>query len=136
MCAKANERGLTLVEVLVASVLLATGLAAAAGAFSMATRAQAAAARADMLARLAETKMAEIEILGTTSGSAEGVFAELDEEPADDASDLAEYNYRWEIASTDTEGLVRVEVSVWREGGSETPLVLVGYLPSAEDTTL
>jgi prepilin-type N-terminal cleavage/methylation domain-containing protein len=133
MCAKRNSVGFTLVELLVAAVLLATGLAAAAAAFSAATRAQGAALTMETITRLAEAKLAEIQALNITSGSEEGDFADLD--TTGSASELTDYQYRWEIADADIEGLVRAEVSVWRDGNAENPFTLVAYLPAAEETT-
>ena len=133
MCAKRNSVGFTLVELLVAAVLLATGLAAAAAAFSAATRAQGAAITMQTITRLAEAKLAEIQALNITSGSEEGDFADLD--TTGSASELTDYQYRWEIADADIEGLVRAEVSVWRGENAENPFTLVAYLPAAEETT-
>jgi len=133
MPTNSNKRGFTLVELLVAAVLLATGLAATAAALSSATRAQGAARRIEKAARLAEAKLAEIEALQTTSGSEEGDFADLD--PTGYDPELADYHYRWEIAETDFEGLVRAQVSVWYGEKSDNPFTLVAYLPAAGGTT-
>lgn len=130
MCAKGTERGFTLVELLVAAVLLATGLAATAAAFSAATRAQAAARRVDTAARLAEAKMAEIEAAGIGPGSGEGSFEELAEAQPEDAQALAAYNYRWEITEGEAQGLVRAEVSVWDRDEQHPLITLVSYFPA------
>lgn len=133
MCAKVAERGFTLVELLVATVLLATGLAAAAGAFSAATRAQDAASRTGLAARLAEAKMTELEATGIDPGSAEGSFEELAEGQPEDGSAFGDYNFRWEISEGEVEGLVRAEVSVWHQARERVLVTLVCYFPASEE---
>ncbi len=128
MCANRNHTGFTLVELLVAAVLLATVLAATAAAFTAATRAQAAARRTDAIARLAQAKLTEIQALNVGSGSEEGDFADLD--TTGSSTELADYRFRWEVAETEFEGLVRAEVSVWHGQNSENPFTLVAYLPA------
>jgi prepilin-type N-terminal cleavage/methylation domain-containing protein len=143
-----QRRGFTLVELLVAVVLLATGLVAAATAISAVTRAQASALRRTTAARLAEAKLTEIQTAGITSGAGEGTFAELDPGQmaalgaggsnsagsqagqALAASDLSDYSYQWEITSGDFEGLARVQVSVWYRDNEQNPFTLIWYSPS------
>jgi len=145
MRSRNSDRGFTLVELLVAVVLLATGLVAAATAISAVTRAQASALRRTTAARLAEAKLTEIQAAGITSGTAEGSFAELDtgqmpalgiggsnfvESAAGQAlatSDLGDYYYQWEITSGDFQGLARVQVSVWYRDNEQNPFTLVWY---------
>jgi len=140
-----SDRGFTLVELLVAAVLLATGLTAAAAAISAVTRAQASALRRTTAARLAEVKLTEIQAMGITSGASEGTFAELDtgQMPAlgiggssfggsqagqaPTASELGDYYYQWEITSGDFQGLARVQVSVWYRDNDQNPFTLVWY---------
>jgi prepilin-type N-terminal cleavage/methylation domain-containing protein len=121
------DGGFTLVELLVAAVLLATGLAAAAAAFSAATRAQAAALTRTTEARLAQAKLAELQATGTTSGASEGTFDELDAGQVHAANDLSDYHYRWEIDSTDLQGLARGQVSVWYRDNEQHPYTLIWY---------
>jgi prepilin-type N-terminal cleavage/methylation domain-containing protein len=123
--------GFTLVELLVATVLLAVGLAAVAAAFSAATRAQAAALRTTTAARLAQAKLAEIEATGTTSGGEEGTFAELETDQTPGSGDLGDYSYRWEVATDDSAGLARAQVSVWYRDNERSQFTLVCYLPAA-----
>jgi prepilin-type N-terminal cleavage/methylation domain-containing protein len=122
-----RDGGFTLVELLVAMVLLATVLTVAAGAISAATRAQAAASRRTTEARLAETKLAEIQALGTTSGADEGTFAELEQAQTSEAGDWSDYHYRWEVATGDVEGLARAQVSVWYQDDDRNPYTLIWY---------
>jgi prepilin-type N-terminal cleavage/methylation domain-containing protein len=131
MFARRNDGGFTLVELLVAAVILATGLAATAGAFSAATRAQGAARRMETAARLAQAKLAEIEATQAAPGREQGDFGELSQDET--TRDLPDYHYRWEITETDVEGLVRAEVSVWYGDNDRSPVTLVAYLPAAAE---
>jgi type II secretory pathway pseudopilin PulG len=127
-----SEGGFILVELLVAVVLIATGLTAAASAFSAATRAQGVAVVRSTAARLAEVKLAEIQAAGAASGNADGDFSELD--TAAQASVLADYRYHWEVTTGEIEGLARVEVEVWHREQEAQRFTLVCYLPSQETT--
>jgi len=132
MRASSGDRGFTLVELLVATVLLAVGLAAAAAAFSAATRAQGAALRTTTAARLAEAKLAEIQATGAAFGGAEGTFAELEAGQTPGMGDLGDYHYRWEVTADDVEGLARAQVSVWYRDNERNPFTLLCYLLSGE----
>jgi prepilin-type N-terminal cleavage/methylation domain-containing protein len=146
---RSSDRGFTLVELLVAVVLLTTGLTAAAAAIAAVTRAQAAAGRRMTAARLAEAKLAELQASGTISGAGDGTFAELNpgQNPASGAggsvsagslaaagaatSDWSDYSYHWEFTtSSDLPGLARVEVLVWYRDDDRNPFRLIWYLPS------
>jgi type II secretion system protein I len=59
-----SRHGFTLVEVLVATAVLATGLLAAVTAFSMASRVLGATRNDTLVSLLAQQKLAEIEVLG------------------------------------------------------------------------
>jgi len=126
-----SDKGFTLVEMLVAAILLATGLAAAATAVGAVTRAQGAALVRTTAARLAEAKLAEIQATGMTSGAAEGTFDEIDAAQIPAATDLGDYHYRWEIDSSEFEGLARAQVSVWRGDDEQGQYTLIWYGPSS-----
>ena len=64
MSSRAGERGFTLVEVLVATVVVAIGLLAALTAFSMANRVVATSSHDTVISFLAQQKLAEIQLLG------------------------------------------------------------------------
>lgn len=129
MSVRAADKGFTLIELLVAAVLLTTGLTAAAAAFSAAARAQGYSHRVATASRLAEAKLAEIEAQGVEWGSGQGDFAEL--EQAGEDTGLGDYQYQWEVAATNVDGLVRARVSVWYRGRENNPLTLVLYLATS-----
>ena len=133
MQTRRSDKGFTLVEVLVAAVLLATGLTAAAAAFSAATRAQAVALRKTTAFRLAEAKLAEVQATGATAGTGEGTFAELvDAAVVPETTDLGDYHYLWEVTTGEFEGLARVQVSIWYRDDERNQATLVCYLAASE----
>jgi type II secretory pathway pseudopilin PulG len=138
MRAHRSDRGFILVELLVAIVLIATALTAGAAAFSAATRAQGAALRTTTATRLAQAKLAEIQVGapppagGRPPGSEEGTFAELQAGEMPGIGDLGDYHYRWEVTTDEVEGLARVQVSVWYRDRDGNPYTLVCYIPSGE----
>jgi len=77
MRSSAGERGFTLVEVLVATAVLAIGLLAALTAFSMANRVTAVSSNDTVISFLGQQKLAEIQALGREQlrvGSTTGDF--------------------------------------------------------------
>ncbi len=98
--------GFTLVEVLVATVLLATGLLGALTAFSMASRVMGVATTDTTLTLLAQEKLADVEVLGREA---------LVKAPT--AGDFGADNpgYRWEMIVNDPDELnvVRVDVVIY-----------------------
>lgn len=102
----AESGGFTLVEVLVATALLATGLLGALTAFSMASRVMGVATTDTNLTLLAQEKLADVEVLGR-----EGLAK------APTSGDFGEDHpgYRWEMIVNDPDELnvVRVEVVIY-----------------------
>jgi len=107
-----RRQGFTLVEVLVATVILATGLLGALTAFSMAARVSAVSNDDTLLVYLAQEKLAEIELLGREglpAGSSWGDFGP--EHP--------EYQWRLFVDMPDERNVVRVELAIsFPEAGS------------------
>jgi len=100
-----NGSAFTLVEVLVATVVLAIGLLGVLTAFSIATRVGAASTNDTMLTCLAQEKLAEIRLLGK-----EGLAT------APTSGDFAPHypDYRWEMTvhSPDDYNVVRVDILI------------------------
>ena len=105
--------GFTLVEVLVATVILATGLLGALTAFSMAARVSAASSDDTLLVFLAEEKLTEIQLLDRdelASGDRLGDFGP--EHP--------EYEWRMAVGEPDKRNVVRVDLAIsFPEAGRE-----------------
>jgi len=98
-------RAFTLVEVLVATVLIATGLLAGLAAFSMAARAAAASGNDTTLPLLAQSKFAEVEAIPRdelTSGATRGDFGER----------YPGYSWEMTILPPDDLHLVRVDLTI------------------------
>ncbi len=108
-----GAHGFTLVEVLMAAMVLAIGLLGALTAFSMATRVTGASTNDTILTLLAQEKLAEIQLLGTEAISA-----------SDRAGDFgpAYPGYRWRLSPQRPNELnvVRVDlVIIAPEAGGE-----------------
>lgn len=112
-----RRRGFTLIEVLVALVVMGAAVAVLAQGFVLGTRASERAQRKTVGAELASAKMAELEagILAVHLSQA-GEFADAP-------------GWSWEIvstAATDAPGLYHVSVTArWSERGYEEPYTLV-----------
>jgi prepilin-type N-terminal cleavage/methylation domain-containing protein len=103
-----RHRGLTLLEVIVAMALLATGIAGALGAISACVRSSEAAAGYSRGALFAGQVAAELERSESLeSGSLSGTFDDL----------TAGYSWMADIAPADDQGLYPARITVtWREG--------------------
>lgn len=123
---RSGNRGLTLVELLVASVLLGTVLVVLVQGVSLAVRTASEAHREAVALQLAETLVARLRagelVVGT---DADGDF-EAEGEPT----------YRWTVTNETLEGLFRVNVAVaWPSTAGESSLDLAVLLRApAEDT--
>jgi type II secretion system protein I len=100
-----QSRGFTLVEVLVATVILATGLLGALTAFSMATRVSAVSNDDTLLVYLAEEKLTEIQLLGWEGLPASGARGDFG--PAH-----PEYEWRLLVDEPDERNVVRVDLVI------------------------
>lgn len=111
MPSRARQSGFTLVEVLVATVVLAIGLLAALTAFSMAARVTGASANDTTVSFLAQQKLSEIEAwnpqqlpAGTTAG--------------DFAPTHPDYSWRLTIHPRDELHVIRVDLVIYTPSGT------------------
>jgi prepilin-type N-terminal cleavage/methylation domain-containing protein len=100
-----RRQGFTLVEVLVATVILATGLLGALTAFSMATRVSAVSNHDTLLVYLAEEKLTEIQLLGREGLPARGARGDFG--PAH-----PEYEWQLLVDNPDKRNVVRVDLAI------------------------
>jgi len=100
-----QRQGFTLVEVLVATVILATGLLGALTAFSMATRVSAVSNDDTLLVYLAEEKLTEIQLLGWEGLPASGARGDFG--PAH-----PEYEWTLLVDKPDERNVVRVDLVI------------------------
>lgn len=105
-----NRRGLTLIEVLVAVVLLAVGISACVACIGSATRASGRAEELTAVQLMAREKLTEFELNGVREGTDQGDFGP--ERPG--------YGWRAVTTATDLDGLYQVRLTVlW--GDPEQP---------------
>jgi prepilin-type N-terminal cleavage/methylation domain-containing protein len=104
--AQRNTLGFTLVEVLVATALLATGLLGALTAFSMASRVMGVATNDTVLTLLAQEKLADIQVLGKEA---------LAKAPTsgDFGPDHPEYQWEMLVHAPDELNLVAVDLVIY-----------------------
>ena len=122
----ASRRAFTLIEVLVALVVVTAGLTIIAQGFLTGGRASVASQHGTIAAWLAESKMAELESgILTTQTSGSGSF-----EP-----DQPDFSWEADIQSTSTSGLVQVTLTVtWKERNEDRSFALVRLMKeSASD---
>lgn len=98
-------RGFTLVEVVVATVVLAVGLVGALTAFSMAARVSAVSSDDTLLVFLAQEKLSEIQLLGP--GGLAGAQTRGDFGP-----EHPEYQWRMLVGKPDERNVVRVDMTI------------------------
>ena len=114
-----DQRGFTLLEVVVALTIAAVALPVLLKTFSEGTKKQSLIENRTTAFYLLRLKMSEIEMLGTPeAGSEEGEFG-------------TDSRFGWisEIAETDTERLYEVIVTVhWQERGRERSIELTTYM--------
>jgi general secretion pathway protein I len=122
------QHGFTLVEMIVATLLLAIGVVGAMIALSSSVRANYAAERLQTAALLAQRKLTEIELQpdSLTGGDQQGDFG----------SQYPEFHWRESVESTDYPDLYRVTVTVqWDlKGVSPREQAYVTYLRNPQNT--
>lgn len=100
-----SGRGFTLVEVLVATVILALGLLGALTAFSMASRATGASTNDTVITFLAHEKLAEIQLLRADALASQDTFGDFGPEHP-------QYEWEMSIGKPDDRNLVRVDLII------------------------
>jgi general secretion pathway protein I len=125
---RSRQKGFTLVEMIVATLVLAIGIVACLGAIAVSTKAAGIAKEYSTASVLAERHFSEIKSDPNmlTSGEQSGEFGE-------------EYpGFRWSqsIDQTDITGLLRVSVTIeWSDGVSSRSALFTTYEPQPETTT-
>jgi general secretion pathway protein I len=117
-----SRRGFTLIEVLVALVVVTAGLTIIAQGFLSGGRASVISQNRSIAAMLAESKMAEVEagIISTTT-TASGTF-----EP-----ERPDFSWTVETESTTTTGLSKITLTItWKERDQDVTFVLARLLRS------
>jgi len=114
-----DQRGFTLLEIVVALTIAAIALPALLKAFSEGTKTHSIIENRTTAFYLLKLKMSEIEMMGELEvGSDEGDFG-----------DDSRFQWTADIAETDTEGLYEVTVTLnWPERGQEQAIELTTYL--------
>lgn len=113
------ESGFTLAEMIVATAVLAVGVAGTMATFGAISRASGTASEYEIAARLAEQRMAEIEAAGS-----EAIVSDT----GDFGEEYPEYRWEQEVLDTDTEGVLELRLTVeWTSGESQRRVVVSTY---------
>jgi type II secretion system protein I len=123
-----SRRGFTLIEMIIATVLLAVAIVGSLSAISSSTRAVEAGERIQTAALLAQRKLTELELQATnlTSGEQQGDFG----------AEFADYRWRAMMDTTEFEKLLKVTLLVsWGENGQDGGREFVTYLRNDADQT-
>ncbi|NLB95910.1 MAG: prepilin-type N-terminal cleavage/methylation domain-containing protein [Armatimonadetes bacterium] len=116
-----GERGFTLIEMIVATLVLAMGIAGALATFGAISRASGMAAEYDQAALLAERRLAEIAVLGVS---------ELTEESGDFGDEAPGWQWEQELLETEIEGVIELRVTVrWESGNRRREFQVSTYVP-------
>ncbi|HHX40495.1 MAG TPA: prepilin-type N-terminal cleavage/methylation domain-containing protein [Armatimonadetes bacterium] len=116
-----GERGFTLIEMIVATLILAMGIAGALATFGAISRASGMAAEYDQAAFLAERRLAEIAVLGASA---------LTEESGDFEDEAPGWQWEQEVVETEIEGVIELRVTVfWESGDRRREFQVSTYLP-------
>jgi prepilin-type N-terminal cleavage/methylation domain-containing protein len=115
-----HQQGFTLVEMIVAAILLVVGVVAALACIGAATRSTSLAAEYTTAALLAQQRLAEIEAQPDqlSSGDQQGDFGEA----------FPGYTWHQTVETTDLSGLVRVTLTIeWPSGATRRSAQFVTY---------
>lgn len=121
------QRGFTLVEMIVATLLLAIGVAACMAAISASTRTSGVASEYSTAALLGDRHFSELmsDPNGPTTGEQSGDF-----------SDHPEFHWRQSIDQSDITGLLRISLTIeWQNGTGVRSAQFVTYEPQPQTTS-
>lgn len=125
---RGNQRGFTLIEMIVATVILALAIVGAISAIGSSTRATEASERMQTAAILAQSKLTELELQASslTSGEQQGDFG----------AEYAQYRWRAVMDTTEFEKLLRVTLTIsWGDPNRGTGREFVTYIRQDADQT-
>ena len=125
--ANMNQKGFTLIEVIIAMVLVVVGLVLISQAFSIGLRAVSVSDKSTIAKFLLEQKIAEVESLSVAS---------LQSESGDFGTDYPDYTYQTEVTTTDLENLRQVVITVqWKHDNTTRNISITKYLADKGETT-
>lgn len=121
-----KPQGFTLIEMVVATTVLAVGVSGALATFGAISRASGVSAEYDQASLLAERRMAELE-----SEIAAGQPLQADS--GDFGEDYPDYRWEQEVNPTDMDSLVELDLTVrWGSENSPRTVVISTYLPASD----
>jgi general secretion pathway protein I len=111
--------GFTLIEVLIAMVMVVVGMVLLSQAFSAGLRAVSVADRSSQAQLLAEQKISELEVLS---------FSSLQTDSGDFGDDYPDYTWQTEVSSTDLDNMKKVILTVsWTHENTARSIVITRY---------
>ncbi len=115
-----GERGFTLIEMVVATVILVLGVAGAVAAFGAVSRTSGLAAEYEQAALLAERHLAEAEATGS---------AALVADSGDFGEEFPGCEWEQEVLATETEGVQEFRLTVrWKSGDAQRSILVTTYV--------
>jgi len=122
-----SQRGFTIIEMVVASILLAVGVTAALYTISLSTHNTAIASEYSVASMLAQQRIAEMEAQPDqiSGGSQNGSFGD----------EYSQYSWDQTVETTDFSTLMRVTLTIsWQSGAAPRSIQFVTYEPNAIST--
>jgi len=122
-----NIKGFTLLEVIVAMVVVVIGLVLISQAFSIGLRAVRVSDKATVARFLAEQKITELEILS---------FSALQSTTGDFGTDYPGYTWQEEVITTNLDNLIQVNLTIaWIEDNTTRTLVITKLIANHGEAT-